>query len=47
MGFKTARVNEVMDVKLDDCDVLRWEALDIDLEVDSIVHPEKYPLIFG
>lgn len=45
--FRTARVNEVMDVKLDDCNVLRWEALDVDLEVDSIIHPEKYPLIYS
>jgi hypothetical protein len=24
---------------------LRWPALDVDLELDAIRHPEKYPLI--
>jgi hypothetical protein len=25
-------------------DHLRWPEFDIDLEVDSIIHPERYPL---
>ena len=26
---------------------LRWPALDVDLELDSIDHPERYPIVFG
>jgi hypothetical protein len=24
----------------------RWPELDVDLELDSILHPERYPLVF-
>ena len=25
---------------------LRWDAIDVDLEIDSIIHPERYPITF-
>lgn len=25
---------------------LRWDAIDVDLEIDSIIHPECYPISF-
>ena len=30
-----------------DSESLRWEAMDIDLELDSLVHPERYPITFA
>jgi hypothetical protein len=24
---------------------IRWNTLDVDLAIDSLIHPEKYPLI--
>ncbi len=45
--FKDAKVSEVLDVTMPDEDSLRWESMDIDLEIDSIIHPERYPVIFG
>jgi len=44
--FKDAKVSDVMNVKMVGDDDLRWDALDVDLEIDSIIHPEKYPLIY-
>ncbi len=44
--FKDAKVSDVMNVKMVGDDDLRWEALDVDLEIDSIIHPEKYPLTY-
>jgi hypothetical protein len=26
---------------------IRWDKLDVDLEIDSILHPEKYPVIMN
>jgi len=36
---------EVFDVKMNGLDEIRWDKLDIDLDIESIKHPEKYPLI--
>lgn len=44
--FRDAKVSDVLAVEMPDNDSLRWEALDVDLHVDSLIHPEKYPLIF-
>ena len=42
--FKRAPVQEILRVERPQPDHLRWPALDIDLSVDSIEHPERYPL---
>lgn len=42
--FKEAKVSEVMNVRLINDDHLEWPDLDIDLEVDSLKSPDKYPL---
>lgn len=42
--FKNARISEIFDVELKGRERLRWEALDIDLTTDIILHPERYPL---
>jgi hypothetical protein len=26
-------------------DAIRWDALDVDLEIESLKHPEQYPLV--
>ena len=42
--FKGASVEEVLDVESPRTGHLRWPLLDIDLHIDSLQHPERYPL---
>jgi Protein of unknown function (DUF2442) len=42
--FKRAPVAEILRLERPQPDHLRWPDLDIDLSVDSIEHPERYPL---
>ena len=41
--FRNARVSEIMNVTMMGRMGIRWEDLDVDLEIDSLEHPEKYP----
>ena len=41
--FRNARVTEIMNVSMLGRMGIRWEDLDVDLEIDSLEHPEKYP----
>src|SRR5262245_23521719 len=43
--FKAAPVDEVFEVTLPSPGHLRWESLDIDIAVESLDHPERYPLV--
>lgn len=43
--FKDASIQEISRVELPSAHHLYWPALDIDLAVDSLTHPERYPLI--
>jgi hypothetical protein len=43
--FKNARVSEILNVEWPQPHRLYWPDLDIDLAVESIEHPEKYPLV--
>lgn len=43
--FKTANISRVLKVKLIHKEHLYWPELDVDLELESIKNPEKYPLI--
>lgn len=43
--FREATVAEILDVERPAAGHLRWPRLDIDLAVDSIEHPERYPLL--
>jgi hypothetical protein len=43
--FREASVREITNVELPSPHHLYWPELDIDLAVDSIEHPEKYPLV--
>ena len=44
--FKEVKISEILNVKLCRHQHLYWPDLDIDIELESIKHPEKYPLIY-
>jgi hypothetical protein len=43
--FREAAIREIANVQLPSPHHLYWPDLDIDLAVESIEHPEQYPLI--
>lgn len=43
--FKSAKVDDIFNVEMEGNDAIRWDNLDVDLEIDSILNPEKYPLL--
>ena len=43
--FKDASIRQITSVELPSAHHLYWPDLDIDLAVDSLTHPERYPLI--
>ena len=43
--FEDATIRQLSQIERPAPDHLRWPALDVDLELDSLVHPEKYPLV--
>ena len=43
--MRDATISEVLDVRMSGKNAIEWPKLDIDLEVDSLKHPERYPLI--
>ena len=45
--FQSASIAEVLNVELHHEKHLHWPDLDVDLTVDSVVHPERYPLKSG
>lgn len=42
--FKKALVEEIYNMKLIHENQLNWPDLDVDLELNCLIHPEKYPL---
>lgn len=44
--FKTARVDQILNVQLLHETHLHWPELDVDLCVESLEKPEDYPLIY-
>ncbi len=44
--FRNATVGHVVNVQLVHNTHLNWPDLDIDLDTDSLEHPEAYPLVF-
>ena len=42
--FESAPVEAILEVERPQPHHLRWPKLDVDLTVDSIEHPERYPL---
>ena len=43
--FKEAPVGDLLNVVLPHTDHLYWPDLDVDLAVESIEHPERFPLV--
>jgi len=43
--FTDASIRQISNVELPSAHHLYWPDLDIDLAVDSLTHPERYPLI--
>jgi hypothetical protein len=44
--FRDAKVRQILNVKLLHGRHLRWPDLDVELEVESLTEPGKYPLIY-
>jgi hypothetical protein len=44
--FKEARISDVLNVRLINENHLEWPELDVDLELESLEEPDKYPLKF-
>jgi hypothetical protein len=44
--FKEAKISEVYNVQLLHGMHLHWLDLDVDLELDALQYPERYPLIY-
>ena len=43
--FKKAQVGQILNVERPAPDHLYWPELDVDLELESIRHPERFPLV--
>jgi len=44
--FKEARVADILQIELLQDSHLHWPNLDVDLELECLDNPEKYPLIY-
>jgi hypothetical protein len=45
--FRDATIAELTNIEMPSAHHLYWPKLDVDLAVESIDHPERYPLISG
>lgn len=43
--FRQATIDQILNVELPSKHHLYWPELDIDLAVDSILHPDRFPLV--
>ena len=43
--FKNAPISDVLNVEMSGKHSIRWDKLDVDLEIESLLYPEKYPLV--
>ena len=43
--FRNATLKQLFNVELHHGDHLYWPELDVDLDLERIVHPEKFPLV--
>jgi len=43
--FRNAKISDIFNVAMMGDDAIRWDTLDIDLEIDSLKYPERYPLV--
>lgn len=43
--FRDASISQLTDIELQSPDHLYWPRLDVDLSVESLDHPDRYPLV--
>jgi len=43
--MQDAPIRSVLNVQMSSSEAIEWPDLDVDLEVDSLRHPERYPLV--
>ena len=43
--FRQAKLSDIINVSMIGNEGIRWEALDVDLEIESLKYPERYPLV--
>ena len=43
--MRDATINEVLDIRMSGKNAIEWPRLDVDLEIESLRHPERYPLL--
>lgn len=43
--MRDASINDVLNVQMSGNSAIEWPRLDVDLEIDSLRHPERYPLL--
>jgi hypothetical protein len=45
-GFKDSSINQIFNIKFHPPSQLHWEELNIDIELNALIQPESFPLIF-
>ena len=45
-GFREASIDQIFNVQWIKPSQLRWEALDIDVEIEALSKPDAFPLIY-
>ena len=43
--LRDARISSVLNVRMSVPRAIEWPELDVDLEIESLRHPERYPLV--
>lgn len=43
--LRNARISSALNVRMSGPRAIEWPELDIDLEIESLKHPERYPLV--
>lgn len=43
--MRDARISDVLNVQMSGRSAIEWPSLDVDLEIDSLKHPERFPLV--
>lgn len=43
--MRDAPVKNVLNIQMEGRNAISWPDLDIDLEIESLKHPERYPLV--
>lgn len=43
--LRDARISSALNVRMCGRNAIEWPELDVDLEIDSLRHPERYPLV--